>query len=186
MKINFQISTRCQRLGDSIQAEQALQKKNFFNRGDDDSSNNFFTPPLPPPPPNFPNLRLSPLLSDLFNIPNRLRVDKFLNNNDFNFPNSCVTQASDPHQLGDLQDIFFPNRPSTAKTLSNVGTNTTQEMIEEPERVIEKEKPKEKIIPDENIILSLPKIPTILDNEDFEIKQEIKKTKITRQMKKQI
>ena len=57
-------------------------------------------------------------------------------------------------------------------------------MIEEPERVIEKEKPKEKIIPDENIILSLPKIPTILDNEDFEIKQEIKKTKITRQMKK--
>ena len=56
-------------------------------------------------------------------------------------------------------------------------------MIEEPERVIEKEKPKEKIIPDENI-LSLPKIPTILDNEDFEIKQEIKKTKITRQMKK--
>ena len=59
-----------------------------------------------------------------------------------------------------------------------------QEMIEEPERVIEKEKPKEKIIPDENIILSLPKIPTILDNEDFEIKQEIKKTKITRQMKK--
>ena len=65
-----------------------------------------------------------------------------------------------------------------------MGTNTTQEMIEEPERVIEKEKPKEKIIPDENIILSLPKIPTILDNEDFEIKQEIKKTKITRQMKK--
>ena len=59
-----------------------------------------------------------------------------------------------------------------------------QEMIEEPERVIEKEKPKEKIIPDENIIVSLPKIPTILDNEDFEIKQEIKKTKITRQMKK--
>ena len=59
-----------------------------------------------------------------------------------------------------------------------------QEMIEEPERVIEKEKPKEKIIPDENIILSLPKIPTILDNEDFEIKQEIKKTKIMRQMKK--
>ena len=57
-------------------------------------------------------------------------------------------------------------------------------MIEEPERVIGKEKPKEKIIPDENIILSLPKIPTILDNEDFEIKQEIKKTKITRQMKK--
>ena len=63
-----------------------------------------------------------------------------------------------------------------------MGTKTTQTMsadhlIGELERVIEKEKPKEEIVPDENIIFSLPKIPTILDNEDFEIKQEIKKQK---------
>ena len=42
---------------------------------------------------------------------------------------------------------------------------------------MKKKNPKEEIAPDENIIFSLPKIPTILDNEDFEIKQEIKKQK---------
>ena len=61
-----------------------------------------------------------------------------------------------------------------------MGTNTTQTMTSdcltrELERVIEKEKPKEEIVLDENIIFSLQKILTILDNEDFEIKQEIKK-----------
>ena len=70
---------------------------------------------------------------------------------------------------------------NTAKTPSNLGTNTTQTMsgdclIGELERIIEKEKPKEKIVPDENIF-SVPKIPKILDNENFEIKQEIKKQK---------
>ena len=45
------------------------------------------------------------------------------------------------------------------------------------ERVIEKEKPKKEIVPDENIIFTLPKVPTILDDEDFEIKHEIKKQK---------
>lgn len=65
-----------------------------------------------------------------------------------------------------------------AKTSSNVGTNTTQTMsgdrlIRELERVIEKENSKEEIAPDENIF-SPPKIPTMFDNEDFEINQEIK------------
>ena len=36
-----------------------------------------------------------------------------------------------------------------------------------------KKKTKEEIVPDENIMFSLPKIPTILDSEDFKIKQEI-------------
>ena len=82
---------------------------------------------------------------------------------------------------------FFPNWPLIAKTPSNVGRNTpktsstvgtytTKTMsgdcwIGELERVIEKEKPKEETVPDENIIFSLPKTPTILDYEDFEIKQ---------------
>ena len=42
---------------------------------------------------------------------------------------------------------------------------------------MKKKNPKEEIAPDENIIFSLPKIPTILDNEEFEIKREIKKQK---------
>ena len=63
-----------------------------------------------------------------------------------------------------------------------MGTNRTQSvsggcLIGELERVTEKEKLKEEIVPDENIISSLPKIPTILDNEDFEIKQELRKQK---------
>ena len=63
-----------------------------------------------------------------------------------------------------------------------MGTNTTQAMsgdhlIGELERVIEKEKPKEEIVSDKNIIFTLPKAPTILDDEDFETKQEIKKQK---------
>ena len=63
-----------------------------------------------------------------------------------------------------------------------MGTNTTQIMsgdclIQELERVIEKEKPREEIVPDENIIFIQPKAPAILDDKDFQIKQEIKKQK---------
>ena len=63
-----------------------------------------------------------------------------------------------------------------------MGLNTTQTMsgdrlIGQLERVIEKEKPKEEIIPDENIIFTLPKASTILDDEDFETKQERKRQK---------
>ena len=49
-----------------------------------------------------------------------------------------------------------------AKTSSNVGTNTTQTMSDDRligklDRVIEKEKPKEETLPDENAVFSLPK-----------------------------
>ena len=66
-----------------------------------------------------------------------------------------------------------------------MGTDTTQTMsvdhlIGELERVTEKEKPKEEIVPDDNIIFTLPKALTILGDEDFETKQEIiKKIKMT-------
>ena len=168
-----------------------------MNRGDGGSCSNFF--PLSPPPshlpPNFPTPRLPPLPSDLFNIPNVLRIDEFLNNNDFNFhfSNDYVPQAPDTPPLKGFAGNFFPNGPSTAKNSSNVvknaaktsskiGTNTIQTMsgdrlIGKLERVIEKEKPKEEIVSDESIIFSLPIIPTTLDNEDFEIKQGIKKQK---------
>ena len=45
-------------------------------------------------------------------------------------------------------------------------------LIGELQRVIEKEKPREEIVPDENIIFNLPKTPTILDDENFQIKKK--------------
>ena len=52
-------------------------------------------------------------------------------------------------------------------------------LMGEFERVIEeKEKQKEEIVPNENIIFTLPKAPTILDDQDFNTRQEIKKTKV--------
>ena len=71
---------------------------------------------------------------------------------------------------------LLPPAPSLRlKRQSDVGTNITQtllgdRLIGELERVIEKEKPKENLVPDEDIIFTLPKIPTILDNDDFETK----------------
>ena len=56
-------------------------------------------------------------------------------------------------------------------------TMSGDRLIGQLERVIQKEKPKEEIVSDENIIFRLPKIPTILDNEDIEMKQETKKQK---------
>ena len=95
------------------------------------------------------------------------------------FPMVMYHQHLIHHGLGDSRGIFFQTS-STAKTSSNVGTNTTQTMsgdclIGELETVIEKEKPKEEIVPDENVLFTLPKAPTILDDEDFETKQEINK-----------
>ena len=63
-----------------------------------------------------------------------------------------------------------------------MGLNTTQTMsddrlIGQLERVIEKEKPKEEIVSDENIIFTLPKPSTILDDQDFETKEERKRQK---------
>ena len=40
---------------------------------------------------------------------------------------------------------------------------------------MEKEKPKENLVPENGIVFTLPKIPEILNNGDFEQKQEIKK-----------
>ena len=95
---------------------------NFFNRGD---SINFFPPNCPPPPLGPPP---PPPLSDLLNMPiNVPRIDKLLNNNvfNFNFSNDHVPPVPDPPPFMVFARNFFPNGPSIAKTLSNVGTNTT-------------------------------------------------------------
>ena len=134
------------------------EKNECFNRGD---SVNFFLPNPPPPPLSPPP---PPPISDFFNIPiNVPRIDKLLNNNDFNFDfsNDYVPQAPDLPPFMVFARNFFLNGPSIAKTSSNVGinttrtssnveTNTTQTMsgdhlIGELERVIErKEKQRKK------------------------------------------
>ena len=98
------------------------EKNEFFNRRD----NNIFFLPNAPPPPLGPSPPALP--SDLFNIPNILKTNEFLNNNDFNFDFShgYVPPAPDPLPLRGFAGNFFPNRPSTAKILSNMGINTTQ------------------------------------------------------------
>ena len=50
-----------------------------------------------------------------------------------------------------------------------------KKLIEELEKVIEKEKPKKEIVPDEDISFTLPKISTILDDQIFEKEQEKKR-----------
>ena len=92
-------------------------------------------------------------------------------------------------------DNYIPPRPSqqffqppllpqpgnlTFQRKNDVATNTTQtlsgdRLIGELERVIEREKPKENLVLDGDIVFTLPKLPTILDNYDFEEKQKIKK-----------
>ena len=69
--------------------KKCSEKNECFNRGD---SINFFLPNPPPPPLGPPP---PPLPSDLFNIPNVPRIDKFLNNNDFDFDFSklCTTST---------------------------------------------------------------------------------------------
>ena len=49
-------------------------------------------------------------------------------------------------------------------------------LIGELEGVIKKKNPKENLVPEDDIVFALPKIPELLDNEDFEQKREIKKT----------
>ena len=104
---------------DSIVAEQAPQKNEFFTRGDG-GSNNFVPPPLSPLPSplNFPNPRPPTPPSDLFNIPNVPRVEEFLKNNDFNFDFSdgYVLPVSDSPPIRGFAGNFLPNRPSAAKT----------------------------------------------------------------------
>ena len=108
-------------------------------------------------------------------------IESFLNNNVNNFP--PPPPPSPP--LTPFQNFFQPpplqRAPdATARRKNDAATNTTQTMssdclIGELERVIEKEKPKENLLPEDDIVFALPKIPEILSNEDFEQKQEIKK-----------
>ena len=51
-------------------------------------------------------------------------------------------------------------------------------LLGELERVIKIKKSNENLAPENDIVFSLPKIPRILDSEDFEQKQEIKKNRI--------
>lgn len=73
-------------------------------------------------------------------------------------------------------------RNLTFQRENDVAKNTTKtsgdHLMGELERVIGKEKPKENLAPDKDIVLTLPKLPRIFDNDDFEQKQETKNNKI--------
>ena len=58
-------------------------------------------------------------------------------------------------------------------------------LIRELERIIEKEKPKEEIVPDEDISFALPNVSTISDGQIFEKEQE-KKREEEEQIKSEI
>ena len=108
------------------------------------------------PPPEFQRQNLPPLLPQPPNL-----CDFFLDNH---IP---PPPPIPPPLLPQPRNLTFKN---------DIKTNTTQTfsgdcLIEELERVIEKEKPKKTLVPDGDIVFSLPKLPTILDNEDFEKKK---------------
>ena len=79
----------------------------------------------------------------------------------------------------DNNDNNNNNNNNTNDSNNNIATNTTQTLssdhLIELERVIEKEKPKQNLVLDGDIIFTLAKLPIILDNDDFEWKQEMKK-----------
>ena len=130
--------------------------------------------PPPPPPPcfDFPDETVQRPL------PN---IESSLNDNINSFP----PHPPPPPPLPPFQKFFQP-RPFqrvpdvTVGGKNNAATNTTQTMsgnrlIDELERVIERKETKENLVPEDDIVFASSKIPEILDNEDFEQKQEIKK-----------
>ena len=143
--------------------------REFFNRGDNNNNSNsndnnggnvFLLPP-----PSLPHFDFSDETGQR-PLPN---IESFLNN----FPH-----PTPPPPL--LPPFVTPD--ITARRKNDSVTNTTQTMsgdrlIGQLEQGIEKEKTKKNLVPEEDIVFALPKIPEILDNEDFEQKQEIKNNK---------
>ena len=63
-------------------------------------------------------------------------------------------------------------------TTNTIPTLSADRLTGELERVIEKGKPKQNLVLDEDTVFTLPKLLRIRDNDDFEQKQEIKNNKI--------
>lgn len=97
-----------------------------------------------------------------------------------NFP----TPSTQPPNLSDFfLDNFklpplpvppsMPPQPKNLTFKNGIGTNTKlilsgDCLIRELARVIEKKELKQNLVPDNYIVFSLPKLQTILDNEDFD------------------
>ena len=157
-------------------------KDNFFNRrngaNNKNNNNNF----LPPPSPPLPSARNFSPLSYLPPPPHPPTLSDFF----WDDPGENLSQQS-PYIAPDPDPPPLPLtsnlRPKQQRPMA---TNTNQtlsgdRLIGELERVIEKEKPKENIVLDDDIVFPLPKIPTILDNDDFKVKKQT-----TEQMNKEI
>ena len=121
-----------------------------------------FLPPPPSLPPSPPTYFLPPFQPPTLS-------DFFLDNQAGNFSQQASYVPSPPPPPPPL-----PPAPSLRlKRQSDVGTNATQTLsgdclIGELERVIGKEKPKENLVPDEDIVFTLPKIPS----DHFETKKK--------------
>lgn len=92
---------------------------------------------------------------------------------------SAAATTSTTTNLIVTSTVFSASTILAGKKTNTSATNTTKtfsgdHLIGELERVTEKEQLTENLMPKEDIF-HLPKIPTILDNEDFEQKQKIKK-----------
>ena len=153
-------------------------RNEFFNRGNNNNNNNYpFIPPCSHPQPPQPSY-VSPLsaiqppnLSDLLrnNRPPSLPLPP---------PPLLTRQPPNLSFFNNEQTSVFPTPPAPARKTSTV-TNATQttsrdRLISKLELVIEKEKPKEKLKADNGVTFVLPKIPTILDDDKYEKKKEIK------------
>ena len=149
------------------------EKDECVNKGNDNSnnnnSNNIFLPPPPyPPPPRpptyFPPPFKPPTLSDFF-----------LDNEAQNFSQQPSYVSPPPPPPSPLPPVLSLR----LKRQSDVGRNTTQtlsgdHLIGKLERITEKEKSKQNLVSDEDSVFTLLKIRTILDNDNFETKKEIK------------
>ena len=96
------------------------------------------------------------------------------NIDNFNFPSPPPSQLP---PLQPIQEFCQPQPPSQPRQIlmfkrkNDVVTKTTQtlsgdRLIGELERVIDKEKPKGNLVPEEEIIFTLPNSSTILDDEE--------------------
>ena len=92
-------------------------------------------------------------------------IGRFLNDNVKSFPPPPPPPLSLPPFQNLLEPLLLQRAPDvTVRRKNDAATNTTQTMssdrlIGELEQVIEKEKPKENLVTEDEIVLALPKIP---------------------------
>ena len=133
-------------------------RNEFFDSGDNNNNNNdpFIAPPPPPQRPQPPYVPPRPAfqqpnLSDLFSN-NRPPSPSLLP------PPPPMRQPPNLYFFNNEQTSIFPTPPAPAKKQARRQMQSKSDrLISEIERVIEKEKPKEKLEADDDVTFFLPK-----------------------------